>query len=172
MVLSFAIAPLAVIVFAGLVFKAGILDVLTMQISNVLVLGLILAFAVFAPLAGLTAFEIATAGAMALAVLLVGMGLFALGWLGGGDVKLIAAAALWLGAGHVLTFLTYTALAGGVLAVLVLLFRRSELPAALQRRAWAVRLHAPETGLPYGVAIAAGALLTLGETSWITAQAF
>ena len=106
MSVSHAIAPLAALVFAGLFLWAGIRDVLTMQISNVLVLGLVLAFAVFAPLAGLTAFEIATAGAMALAVLLVGMGLFALGWLGGGDVKLTAAAALWLGAGHVPTFLT------------------------------------------------------------------
>jgi prepilin peptidase CpaA len=84
--------------------------------------------------------------ALTLAVFLAGAGLFAAGALGGGDVKLLAAACLWLGGAHVPEFLLATALAGGVLATAKLAERR--LSATEPRIA----------GLPYGLAIAAGGL--------------
>jgi prepilin peptidase CpaA len=90
---------------------------------------------------------------IALVVFAVGAGLFALGWFGGGDVKLLAAGTLWLGAAQAGAFLYLPVLAGGVLAL------------AFHGRRAAVRIRgagggpAPEVSLPYGVAIAAGGIL-------------
>lgn len=93
------------------------------------------------------------AGAIIVAaiVLLVATGLFATDLMGGGDVKLMSAAALWAGTDLILPFLLTTALAGGLLSTFVLLRLRLTVAsgrpsAALQRR------------VPYGVAIAAGGI--------------
>ena len=78
---------------------------------------------------------------------------FRLGILGGGDVKLLAAAALWLGAAALMPFLMATALAGGLLAVAFL--------------AWAlVRRDRGRVALPYGIAIAAGGVAMTGGGLW------
>ena len=58
------------------------------------------------------------------AVLAAGMALWAPGWLGGGDVKLLAAGALWFGWPDVVSFLVWSMLAGGVLALVLVLARR------------------------------------------------
>jgi prepilin peptidase CpaA len=85
--------------------------------------------------------------------------MFARGWIGGGDAKLFAATALWVGWPAVLTDLAVTGLAGGVLAVALLTLRsapvRSFLPTGPD---WFERLAEPGENVPYGVAIAAGAL--------------
>lgn len=89
--------------------------------------------------------------------------------LGGGDVKLLAAAALLPDPAHVPSLLVAVALCGGVLALLSLTLRPllpdrvGPRPPGLLRRvlraeAWRIRRRGP---LPYAVAIAAGALLTL-----------
>jgi prepilin peptidase CpaA len=83
----------------------------------------------------------------AAAVLAVGAAGFAAGLVGGGDVKLAAAASLWLGAAGLATFIIVTALAGGVLA-----FGYLALAAMPHRAGRAVPT------LPYGVALAAGGL--------------
>jgi len=85
-------------------------------------------------------------------LLILGAGLFAVGALGGGDVKLLAAAALWAGPAYLLEMVLITGLAGGALT----------LPALL-RRLVAARVLGPGTvaggeTIPYGVAIAAGGL--------------
>ncbi len=76
-------------------------------------------------------------------------GLFALGWLGGGDVKLLGALALWLTPMDFLNLLLVMAFVGGAMAV-IFVFRRI--------------IFKPKTQgtLPYGVAITAGALWVLG----------
>lgn len=84
-----------------------------------------------------------------LGLLAAGLVLFGLGIMGGGDVKLVTATALWLGAAHVPRFLLLTALAGGVLAA-AFLFRRL---------IGATGAASGET-LPYGVAIAFGGIIT------------
>lgn len=95
------------------------------------------------------------------AVLAAGLALWAPGWLGGGDVKLLAAGALWFGWPDVVAFLVWSMLAGGVLA-LVLVLARKIAPAIPMM---AGRLHgtalAAGAPAPYGIAIAAGALITL-----------
>jgi prepilin peptidase CpaA len=87
---------------------------------------------------------------------LAGIGLFAARALGGGDVKLLAAAALWAGPDHFTLFLLTTALAGGVLAMAALLWRRFAPLLALWRQIAGLDVLAARPVLPYGVAIAAG----------------
>lgn len=111
------------------------------------------------------------AAALALFVLL--FALFARGWLGGGDVKLATALALGLPPQGIWTLVVATALAGGVLASGYLLMHRLAAgPVAPTRRrsailarvaaaeAWRIRRRGP---LPYGIAIAAGALTAFGN---------
>ena len=72
-----------------------------------------LAFAPAALLVGVPLPEIGVSLAVGVGMLVVGAGMFALGWIGGGDAKLMAAAALWVGLRGLAPFAIYTALAGG-----------------------------------------------------------
>lgn len=115
--------------------------------------------------------EIARSGAAAAVVLVAGYGLFAMRWVGAGDVKLMAVLCLWLGR-EVAMFLLVASLAGGVLALCMPLLRRMELAVARgvgQLGAW-LRLPVPTPmvlqghklpGIPYGIAMAAGAAFVL-----------
>ncbi len=149
---------------------AAVTDLLTMRIPNLLTLGTAAAFLVVAPLVGLGWQEMLMHLAAGAAMLLVGMLLFSLGWAGGGDAKLLAAASLWFGFEPLVLFLGYVAIFGGALAIAILAYRRA--PAgALPLPDWAARLHAKGEGMPYGVAIAAGALTIYPTTSWYAALA-
>ena len=94
---------------------------------------------------------------------------FARGWIGGGDAKLAAATALWLGLAHLVDYLLYASLLGGALTLLILQFRVVPLPKMLWGRQWAERLHERDNGVPYGIALAAAALLVYPQTEWMTA---
>ena len=97
--------------------------------------------------------------AVGLGALVLGMGMFAAGWIGGGDGKLFAVCALWMGWPGAFLFLVYTGLAGGVLTFAILTLRSGYLvPAVAGGPAWLRKLAAKDGDLPYGVAIAAGAL--------------
>lgn len=89
----------------------------------------------------------------------VGFLLFKYRLFGGGDAKLMAAASLWLGSGAVLPFLAYTAVSGGVLGVAILafrlLFRHSRGHESISRRE-----------VPYGIALAVGAITALAKSQW------
>jgi prepilin peptidase CpaA len=147
---------------------AAATDLLTMKIPNLLTLGLGAAFLVVAPIAGLTWTEILGHVAAGSSMLVVGIVLFSLGWVGGGDAKLLAAASLWLGFEPLLTFLTCVAVFGGALALALLAYR--SVPAgAFPLPGWAARLHAKGEGMPYGIAIAAGALAIYPSTPWYAA---
>jgi prepilin peptidase CpaA len=80
-----------------------------------------------------------------------------------------AAAALWFGFGNLLEYLVYVSLFGGALTLLLLQFRQWPLPAALHGQSWLMRLHSKESGIPYGIALALGALLIYPETDWVKA---
>lgn len=86
---------------------------------------------------------------VALAVFAGGAALFALGLMGGGDVKLMAAGSIWFGTAATGTFLVSTVLGGGLLACLFLMRR------GFRRFAGSAAIDAPDS-LPYGVAIALG----------------
>lgn len=86
----------------------------------------------------------------------VGLGLFAAGWMGGGDIKLLVATAMWTGLVGLPVFLVGVSLAGGVLA-LVLLGSRAALTAtgtSAERVPGPLKPGAP---MPYALAIAGGA---------------
>ena len=155
-------------IFPAAVAFAGAIDLFTMTIPNRVSLALFVAFLVFAPLAGLGAHDMLWHLAAGVAVLTIGILLFIPGWIGGGDAKLVAAVALWLGFDHLLAFLVFTALAGGALSLLFVAVRAYPLPAFALRQPWALRLHDRRTGIPYGIALAAGALLVYPHTTWFT----
>ena len=79
------------------------------------------------------------------------------------------AAALWFGFGHLLNYLVYASLFGGALTLLLLQFRQWPLPYPLAGQAWLLKLHAKDSGIPYGIALAIGALMIYPETEWIKA---
>ena len=91
------------------------------------------------------------------------------GWIGGGDAKLAAATALWLGFDHLMTYLVYASLFGGALTLLLIQFRLAPLPAVLARQEWVQRLHDRNGGVPYGIALAAAALAVYPQTTWMAA---
>ena len=117
-------------------------------------------------------FEARSTAIDGLVVLTITFACFAFGWIGGGDAKLAAATALWLGFDHLLVYLVYAAFAGCALAMVLLSFRRWPLPAALITQQWAQRLHDSKSGMPYGVALAIGALLIYPDTVWMKAVDF
>jgi prepilin peptidase CpaA len=145
--------------FALLVIGAAVRDLATFTIPNWISLALTLAFAPAALAAGVSLGDIAIGFAVGVGVLVLGAGMFALGWIGGGDAKLMASAALWLGLRGLAPFAVYTALAGGLLALSLLAIRSAWLrPIADAGPAWSKRLATPGESAPYGVAIAVGAL--------------
>jgi prepilin peptidase CpaA len=155
--------------FPALMAFAASSDLLTMTIANRVSLVLIGGFAAMALLCGLSGAELFSHISAAGAVLVVAFLCFARGWIGGGDAKLAAATALWLGFGHLFDYLVYASLAGGALTLLILQFRHLPLPRILVGRDWAERLHRQGGGVPYGIALAAAALAVYPQTQWMTA---
>jgi prepilin peptidase CpaA len=92
--------------------------------------------------------------------LVLGLGLipFALGYMGAGDVKLAAAAALWLGLGQTLPFLMLVSLFGGLMVLLMVVYRDQIRLAYTPRIAFFAEA-GTRMPLPYGIAIAAAALM-------------
>lgn len=140
-------------------------DLLTMRISNKLVLLLAAGFVVMALVVELPLQQFAMHVLCSLVVLVVAFGLFAMRLIGGGDAKLAAATTLWLGFGLTLPYLVYTALLGGGLTLLILILRRVPINPLITRFAWINRLHDPKQGVPYGIAMAIAGLLTYSNTA-------
>ena len=154
------------LLFAGTAIYVALMDLTTMTIRNTVVVVLLIAYAVLAPLSGIPLQDIALSTAMAVGTLVIGIACFACGWIGGGDAKLAAVAALWFGLSHTFDFLLCTALFGGGLTLLILFFRTLIMPASLAATPWIQRLHARDGGIPYGVAMAAAVLVILPKTHW------
>jgi prepilin peptidase CpaA len=157
------------LLFPALMAFAAASDLFTMTISNRVSLALAAGFLALAPLGGMGLYDILSHAGAGATVLAVAFACFAMGWVGGGDAKIAAAAALWFGFGHLLNYLVYASLLGGGLTLLLLQFRQWPLPYPLARQAWLLRLHAKESGVPYGIALAIGALVIYPETEWIKA---
>lgn len=155
------------LLFPALMAFAASSDLLTMTISNRVSLILVGSFFVLAVWTGMPLAEIGMHVAAALAVLVVTFTFFARGWIGGGDAKLAAATALWLGFDQLLNYLTIASLLGGVLTLVIMRFRLMPLPALLANQEWAKRLHRMDAGVPYGVALAIAALIVYSDTPWM-----
>jgi prepilin peptidase CpaA len=157
------------LLFPALMAFAASSDLLTMTISNRLSLALAGGFFLLAIATGMSMPTIGMHLAAAAVVLTVCFGFFSQGWIGGGDAKLAAATALWFGFDFLLDYVIYASLFGGVLTLLLIQFRKFPLPAVLARQAWIVRLHERGEGIPYGIALAASALVVYPHTGWMHA---
>ena len=148
--------------FFVLLVYGAICDVVTFEIPNFIsVVGLLL----FLPATIGTNWEFSEIFQHFLAggvVLLVGISFFVMNILGGGDVKVLAAAAVWSGFSGLFALLFWVALVGGALALTLILFRAVAMPQRWQSRRWFARLHG-EAGVPYGVAISFGALFSFSD---------
>ncbi|WP_454621480.1 A24 family peptidase [Bradyrhizobium cenepequi] len=163
---------LRLLLFPALMAFAAASDLVSMTISNRVSLALVMGFIVLALASGMGLHDLLSHAGAGAAVLAAGFAFFAFGWIGGGDAKVAAGAALWFGFDHLLPYLLYASLFGGALTLLLLQFRRWPLPYPLLGQAWLLRLHAKETGIPYGIALALGALVIYPETEWMKAVDF
>lgn len=129
---------------------AAFTDIRRRQIDNWLTAAIALAAPLFWWAAGIELWPgAAIQVGIAVATLVVLAGFFALGWMGGGDVKLLTAIALWIEPGLYLQLIIVMALVGGVLTLVV--------------GAWHIaRRQRDRVAIPYGVAISAGGLWVLG----------
>ena len=153
--------------FPALMAFAASSDLITMTISNRVSIVLLAGFFALALMSGMAMTEVLShVGAGAL-VLVVSFGFFARGWIGGGDAKLAAATALWLGFGYLMNYLVYASLLGGALTFLLIEFRLVPLPGLLAGQFWAQRLHRQGGDIPYGIALAGAALLIYPDTPWM-----
>jgi prepilin peptidase CpaA len=155
------------LLFPALMAFAASSDLFTMTISNKVSLALAAGFLVMALAVGMGPAEIGMHLAAGVTVLVVAFVFFTRGWVGGGDAKLAAAAALWFGFDHLLQYLVDAALLGGALTLLMINFRLVPLPPRLEQWAWVARLHEKKAGVPYGIALAAAALLVYPDTIWM-----
>lgn len=166
MVLAFFI----MMIFAVGMFTSAIKDALTMTIPNwasVMVLG---GFFLTVPFMWGAWGEVGSAWSIfgehllvGVSVFLFGFVIFAFGWLGGGDAKLMAATAFWWQWTDLLMYVTYTTLAGGVIAIFIL-WGRKYVPVKVLTADWLHRLVKDEKRMPYGLALAFGALVTLPQS--------
>jgi prepilin peptidase CpaA len=160
---------LRLLLFPAMMAFAASSDLLTMTIPNRVSLILIGGYFALALAMGTSMGEVLThcgAGVLVLAVTFV---FFSRGWIGGGDAKLAAATALWLGIDHLLAYFVVASLLGGALTVLLIKLRAWPLPAFLIGHEWAERLHRRDAGIPYGIALALAALIVYPETAWMKA---
>ena len=152
--------------FSMSVIFAGISDLSTMRIPNRLVMAILLGYVILAPLAGLSLSQVGMGIASALIVFCLAFGVFAMGWMGGGDVKLMSVAALWLGLPQLGPFLLWTSMVGALLTLALMVYRSLPLSKAVRGFGWASDLHTTKTGVPYGVAIASASLIVIAASPW------
>ena len=154
-------------VFPTLVVAAAIGDLLTMRIPNWLNGVTALSVLPMAALAGMP-LDIVQWHLLAGAVMLAfGFVLFARGYVGGGDAKLLAAAGLWIGWSSLLPFVLVTTIAGGVLAIFYKLWQLVRTEQEVRDFVWLRRVLRADLELPYGIAIAAGAVWVYSGTWWM-----
>ena len=139
---------------------AAAYDMVKFAIPHDLLAALLLGFGVFVAVTGL---EGAAIGAHLLAGGLgfgLGLGLFAFDIVGGGDAKLLGIAALWLGLHDLVPYVVFNGLLGCLLTLGLAAVRRAALPHFLVHP-WILRLTDPDTGIPYGMALAGGLFAVL-----------
>ena len=155
------------LLFPAMMAFAASSDLFTMTISNRIALILVAGFFAMAFVAGMSPNDVLSHVGATFSVLAVTFIFFARGWIGGGDAKLAAATALWLGFDHLMPYLLYASIFGGVLTLAMIRFRLMPLPAMLAEQEWAKRLHRLDGGVPYGIALAAAALMIYPDTLWM-----
>lgn len=160
---------LILVLFPTLVLAAAIGDVFTMRIPNWLNAATALSVVPMAVLAGMPLDVVQWHLLAGVVMLLFGFGLFARGYIGGGDAKLMAAAGLWVGWSALLPFVLVTTLAGGALAIIYKLWQLVRTEHVVRDFAWLRKAIRADLQLPYGIAIAVGAMWVYSKTWWMEA---
>jgi prepilin peptidase CpaA len=158
---------LALAAYAGLLIYAAGSDIARLIIPNWVSLALSGAFLVAAAATGLPLAQIALHALFGAAVLAVGFFLFQANVMGGGDAKLLAAAAVWTGLAGFAPFIFWTAFAGGLMA-LALIAARQFVKQAETYPPFVNHLLKKQNGIPYGVAIMAGGLMAIPALPFVT----
>ncbi|MBK9080609.1 MAG: prepilin peptidase [Rhizobiales bacterium] len=158
------------IFFPALMAFAASSDLFTMTISNRISILLVAGFLVFAFLAGLPLNVVGMHLLCGAAMLVITFTLFAFGWIGGGDAKLAAATAVWLGWALMVDYGAISAIIGGGLTLLIVFLRKQPAPQWVVESEWMSRLHDNKNGVPYGIALAAAGLMLYPQTAvWVAA---
>jgi prepilin peptidase CpaA len=152
---------LITIVVPVLLIAAAAWDLASFTIPNLIQVLLVAGFALFVASGALSPAEFGGHLLAGFLGLVIGFTLFALGYIGGGDAKLFACVALWFGLHDVLPYAVVASLFGGALTLALLAMRKLPMPALLTNQSWLMRLHDEREGIPYGVALAAGAFFLL-----------
>ena len=160
---------LALAVMPALTIVAGLKDITSMTIPNWISLALIIGFFPAALTVGLAPMTILVHVGVGVAALLIAMLLFALKVFGGGDAKLMAATCLWMGLSGTGPFVLWTAVIGGMFGLVLILARQHAQPLILTAPPWVGALMQPKGDIPYGVAIAAGALMAYPASPLVAA---
>jgi prepilin peptidase CpaA len=158
---------LSITVFPVLMIVAGAGDALTLRIPNWLTAGAVFLFFPMAALTGMPLVELSLHLAVGAALFAVGFMLFTAGLFGGGDAKLLAAAALWFGWPQLVPFLVLTVFAGGILALCVGLWSLVMLAGGMPGASLKERFKALKPNVPYGYAFAIGAILAFPDSWWM-----
>ena len=160
---------LTLAVMPALTIVAGLKDVTSMTIPNWISAALVIGFFPAALAVGLAPMAILGHVGVGFAALLIAMVLFALRVFGGGDAKLMAATCLWMGLAGTGSFVLWTAVLGGLFGLLLILSRRHAQPLVIGAPPWVAALMEPKGDIPYGVAIAAGALIAYPSSPLVVA---
>jgi prepilin peptidase CpaA len=152
------------VLFPSLMVFAALSDLFTMTISNRISIALVAIFLPLAAMVGLPWHSIVLHLACGGGVLVLTFAMFAFGWIGGGDAKLAAATAVWMGLDHLADYGVQVGLFGGVLTLSILVLRHFPLPVSVLHVGWLQRLHERESGVPYGIALAAAGLFLYPDT--------
>lgn len=160
MALELTATPAMVIFFSGML-HASITDLQHRKIANFTIMVLLGLWMPVAFVAGLPWDAMLTSVLATMLVFILGFGCFCMGWLGGGDVKLAAVAALWLGAGITPAFLMLATIFGALIALVF-----ASIAYLKRRRGEPIRTEL--TMLPYGPGLASAAVVLFGKSQWFT----
>jgi len=153
------------VVFPFCMLFAAISDTLSMTIANRVPMILLGTFAIVAPLTGMDWSVYGMHFAAGALVLVATFALFALGSMGGGDAKLMAATAVWMGFSPLLLkYLLFSAVMGGFLTLFILSYRRSSIAVFTSHNLFLRNFADGKLGVPYGIALGIGGLLTYPES--------
>lgn len=158
------LAFLVIMVFLTPMLWACVTDFTTMTIPNWISIYLIAAYFVIAPMAWQGWADFATHLMVFAATFSVCLFFFAIGGFGGGDAKLLAATSIWWVWQDMFVYILATAVIGGAIAFFLMIGRKW-VPARILSNKYMMLQFKDEKRMPYGLALAAGALLTLPHSS-------
>lgn len=156
---------LVFVVFPFCMAFAIVSDMVSMTIANRVSIILVAAFAFAAPLTGMAWADYGWHFAAGATVLCITFGLFAMGGMGGGDAKLLAATALWMGfSPQLLHYLVQAAVLGGLLTLVLVFYRGSSLSVVTGGNVLLRNFADRKAGVPYGVALGIAGLMVYPST--------